>query len=159
MSDAKLSFNFGEVSFSAEGSAAWVKEQFERALKRLDETHVPAKTEGQGELKTKTPQGSGHQAHSNLAINSIAAKLEAKTGTDLVLAACFSLTRNQTESCSRVEILAEMKRATSYYKTTYNNNLSSYFTTLIKDKKILERSTDSYALSASARKDLEAKVA
>jgi hypothetical protein len=52
-----------------------------------------------------------------------------------------------------------MKRATSYYKTTYNNNLSSYFTTLIKDKKILERSTDSYALSASARKDLEAKVA
>jgi hypothetical protein len=128
-------------------------------LERFGETHATAKQENLSGAKARKQHGTETAASDTLAINSIAAKLDVKSGSDLVLAACFAITRSNVTSCSRTEILAEMRRATSYYKTSDKNNLSKYIKTLLKDKKILEQSSGSYALSAATRTDLEAKVA
>ena len=62
-------------------------------------------------------------------------------------------------SSSRAEILAEMKNAKGYYNANMNGNLSKSIASLVKAKRIHENASDSYSLSASEKKKVEAKVA
>lgn len=92
--------------------------------------------------------------------NTIAARLNSNSGSDLVICALAQLEFVQGKTSStRSDILAEMKSAASYYKSTYSNNLSKSFDTLLKSQRINQIAKDTYALSANERKQLEAKVA
>jgi hypothetical protein len=90
----------------------------------------------------------------------IAAHLDAKTGPELVICALARLQLQLGKSApSRTEILAEMKSATSYFKETMSSNLSSSLSSLVKAKRINQIAKDTYALSATERKKVEATVA
>ena len=60
---------------------------------------------------------------------------------------------------SRQEIIDEIKTASAYYKKTYLSNLSQSINNLMKDGKLLEPSTGTYSLSATAQADLKARLA
>ena len=62
-------------------------------------------------------------------------------------------------SSTRSDILAEMKSATSYYSETIRSNLSATLSNLTRSKRINQVGKDTYALSATERKQLEAKLA
>lgn len=94
-----------------------------------------------------------------LTTNSIAAKLKVKTGPDLVQAAAMRLTRMDHSTFTRTELIERMREATSYFKQTYINNLSKYISSLVAMGKLLESAKDTYALSDSAKTDLEARLA
>ena len=92
--------------------------------------------------------------------NSIAAKLDCKSGTDLVLAAAARLTLGEEQpSFSRQALLEEMKTASSYYKKTYGHNLNRSLHVLLKSKRLNERSHGNYTLTVNARQELESKLA
>jgi len=94
-----------------------------------------------------------------LTTNSIAAKLKVKTGPELVQAAAMRLARMNKPTFTRTELIERMREASSYFKQTYINNLSKYIGTLVATSKLLESAKDTYALSDSARTELEAKLA
>jgi hypothetical protein len=93
-----------------------------------------------------------------MTITSISAKLKVESGSDLLLAACISLTRSGRQSFSRRDLTQEMRQASGYFKETYISNLTKSFQSLVSSGKILEVSKDVFALSATALQDAEARL-
>jgi hypothetical protein len=90
---------------------------------------------------------------------SIAARLSAKTGPDLLLAAAARLNIvEDRDRFRRQDLLEEIKTASGYFKANMAKNLSQNLKTLIKDGKLIELANEVYTLSAGARTDLENKV-
>jgi len=96
----------------------------------------------------------------DLTTNTIAQIINAKTGSDLALAAIarVNIVKGQP-TAPRAEILDEMKQASTYYKDTYAGNLSAYLETLVKSKKINLVARATYALAAGERARLDPIVA
>lgn len=95
----------------------------------------------------------------DLSTSTIANRLNANSGKDLVIAACAHLNLVKGhDKFTRANILAEMKTATSYYKKTYNNNLSSTLQRLVKAGDLNEIGENTYALDAKKTKSLEATL-
>ena len=102
----------------------------------------------------------GHSGTPTFTTATLAAHRGAKTGPELLICALARLEFVQGKSSSsRAEILTEMKSATAYYNKNMAGNLTSIFTSLTSTRRIREIVTDSYALSATERKQVEAKVA
>lgn len=96
----------------------------------------------------------------SLTTGSIAGKIGAKSGSDLLLAAAGHLALvKKRDTFSRQALHDEMKSATAYYKKNYSTNLSSYLKTALKDGPLSETAKDTFALTAAAREDLEKKLA
>lgn len=96
----------------------------------------------------------------NFSTNTIAAHLGANSCPELVICAMAQLELVQGRTASgRAAILAEMKSATSYFNENMRKNMSAALSSLTKSKRINQISTDSYALSATEKKKVEAKVA
>jgi ABC-type transporter MlaC component len=95
-----------------------------------------------------------------MSTNSIAAKLGVKSGSNLLMAAAAHLALVKSASTfTRQQILHEMKTASSYYKKTYGNNLTSYLRGAISGGTLIENAENAYALGATARANLEKKLA
>lgn len=87
--------------------------------------------------------------------SSIASRLSVKSGPDLIVAAAAKLTLvDKQNRFSRASLLSEMQTATSYYKGSYNNNLSSYLKRLEKADRLRRGPKDLFALSPSELKTL-----
>jgi hypothetical protein len=110
-------------------------------------------------LQSEDDKGKGEHGKLQLSTTSIATKLSCTSGPELVIAAATHLTLcKKNEVFSRKQLLDDMKTASGFYRSTYRDNLTKYLKTLLKDK-LNERSTGQYALSASARKELESNLA
>jgi hypothetical protein len=94
-----------------------------------------------------------------MTITSISAKLKVESGSDLLLAACVSLTRSGRQSFSRKDLTQEMRQASGYFKESYVSNLTKSFQTLVGSGKLLEVSKEVYALSANALQEAEVRLA
>ena len=157
MSESSFSIRVGQNEISCAGNEQFLSEQIPVLLDYLKNlgTNQSANTSAGSPALASVPSA----APNNLAVNSIAAKIGIKAGTDLVLAAVYSLTRADKSQATRAEIVTEMKKATSYFKNSIVSNLSNYLSTLIKDGKLLEQGSENYALSVGARTEIESKLA
>jgi hypothetical protein len=90
----------------------------------------------------------------------LAARLNAKTGPELALAAAAHLTlvRDQ-HTFRRRDILTEMQSAPSYYNKNYSSNFSHILGSLVKEGKLVETAKETYALSASEKTSLKSRLA
>ena len=96
----------------------------------------------------------------NVSTTTIATKLGAKSGSDLVICAMAHLEFVQRKtSSSRAEILAEMKNARQYFKATMNSNLTRSLDALLMADRINDVAKNEYALTATERSKVEAKIA
>jgi len=66
-----------------------------------------------------------------LTTTSIAAKLNAKTGPDLVLAAAIRLNRLGKTTFTRTELIERMREAPTYFRQNYHKNLSQSINSLV----------------------------
>lgn len=115
----------------------------------------PASGDGNGGA---VPAGGGGAL--TYSTNTIAAHLDAKTGPELVISALAQLELVQGKSSSnRTEILAEMKGATTYYNQNMRSNMTKILAGLTSGKRINQVGKDMYALSATERRQVGAKVA
>ena len=93
---------------------------------------------------------------SQMTTRTIAARIGCKKGTDLAIAAAAQLTLFQGfETFTRQQLLDEMKQATTFFQKSYRANLTNYIQTLLKQRKLLEQASDTYALAAEERATME----
>lgn len=155
--DARIRLKLGDLEVEYEGSESFIKSNLlalvSEAIELLQERgdQIP-KAQVSPPLKDSDKQFSG-------TTSTIASKLSAKSGPDLIIAATTRLTLVLgLESFSRQQLLDEMKSASAYYKKSYSNNLSSYLQRLVKSNDLIEAATDTYALSASKRTEVEKTI-
>jgi hypothetical protein len=159
---SKLRIRIGEVEIEYEGAEEFLKQELPQLLKTAMELREPsAGSISGGTGKTgATGCSAGASKVASLTTESIAAKLGAKSGSDLLKAAAahLALVKNE-QAFSRQQLLSEMQGATSFYKKSYSTNLTKYIKTLQKDGFLSEIAKNSYALTAGARAELEKKLA
>lgn len=162
---SKLRIRIGEVEIDYEGTEEFLKEELPQLLKTAMELHRASggpSAGGTGKGKVGAPGGSAGASNvPTLTTGSIAAKLGAMSGSDLLMAAAAHLALvKKTEPFTRKQLLTEMQSATSYYKSSYSTNLTKYIkTALQKDGPLSETAKNAYALTAAARSELEKKLA
>lgn len=156
---SKVRIKAGTIEIEFEGSEDYMKDELP-ALVELLCSLSPAEESAEEEESVELQASSDTTKQKlQMTTNTIAAKLNAKKGGDLILAACAHLALVKgADTYTRSNILAEMKLATNYYKTTMNKNLSASLKTLVKQGKLLETSTDTYALHANTKATLESTL-
>jgi hypothetical protein len=155
---SKLRIRIGDVEIDYEGTEEFLKQELPELLKTAMELHRAAGPPGpSGDSVGNTAKDK--QQPLSLTTGTIAAKLKVSSGGDLLLAAAAHLTLvSKKETFSRKELLAEMQRASSYYKKSYSGNLTNYLKSAVDGDELLETATDEYALTAKTRAELEAKL-
>jgi hypothetical protein len=152
----KLKLKLGALEIEFEGSEEFITTGLMPLVEALQKVEVP-------DLPSPEPatKGGAHKhADATITTSTIAQKLGAASGRDLVLAAIARLLIvKQGEHASRLEILKEMRGAKSYFKRSYNNNLTKTLGALTTSGKFNDLGGDNYSLSAAARQELEQKIA
>ena len=154
---SKVKIKAGSIEIEFEGSEEYMKDELPALVELLYSlTPIEESAEEEEESVELQPTTDTSKQKLQITTNTIAAKLNAKKGGDLILAACAHLALVKgVDTYTRSNILAEMKLATSYYKTTMNKNLSASLKTLVKQSKLLETATDTYALHANTKTTIE----
>ena len=85
--------------------------------------------------------------------------LDAKSGPDLIMAAVVKkIIVDGDGTINRPAITSEMRKASSYYKRTYANNLSKYLDNLTKADRLRLVSDNTYGLPAKVREEIEPRL-
>lgn len=156
---SKLRIRIGDVEIDYEGTEEFLKQELPALLKTAMELHKAAGVSG----TRKVDEGFGgtqKAAVPNLTTGTIAARLKAKSGPTLLIAAAAHLTLVAKKATfSRQELLTEMQGATAYYKKSYSNNLTKHLSSVVDKEQLQETAKNAYALSADTRTELEAALA
>ena len=152
MSD-KIRIKVGTIELEYESEKALAKAD---ALELLASVSATAKARPGG---AATLDGAGDDADVEHSVSDIAQKIDAKTGPDLLKAAAASLTLVKNKpKFTRKELTTEMKLAGAYWKSSYTKNLGAYLKTLVRGGEFLQQGEKEYALSATAKSDIRAKL-
>jgi hypothetical protein len=110
---------------------------------------------GGGAPTSASGGGGGLKLH----VNSIAGKINAKTGADVAVAAAAYLQLVQDkDTFSRSELVAAMKSATKFYNKNYLSNLTKILNGLVGSK-FNQTGTDQYSLTQAEHASLETTLA
>jgi hypothetical protein len=155
----KLRIKIGDFEIDAEGEEQFVKndllEIVKSAMKLQDTTVVRTRDFAGGAEGGEDDRHSRHNVV-QLTTSSIAAKLNAKSGPDLIIAAAAQLTFVQNkESFGRNELLKQARTASAYFNENVRKNLSSHLNSLVRARKLNELSVGVFAIHAAARAELE----
>lgn len=164
MSTSKIKIKLGAIEVEYEGSETFLKEELPQLLAAVSDLYsksrhaLDSNPSESGSIVTANQNGAA-QKKIEATTGSLAAKLNVKSGPELVLAAAARLTFVLgSATFSRQKLIDEMKTATAYYKATYLNNLTQSLNNLVKDGKLNEPSQGNYALTAPSLKDLEQRI-
>lgn len=156
---SKIKIKAGLIEVEFEGSEEYMKEQLPSLVELLCSIAPDPTENSEGEKDELFVAPTNSKSKLQLTTNTIAAKLNVKTGSELILAACAHLTFVKgADTFKRSNISAEMKLASNYYKENFHKNLSSSLKTLVANGKLLETASDTYALSASTKSTLESSL-
>jgi hypothetical protein len=165
MTTSRISIKLGAIEVEYEGSESFLKEDLQELLRGVAQLYEQSKaalessSDSADEQQGNPAAAARSTAKLQATTGSIAAKLNASSGPELILAAAARLTLAlQMETFSRQKLTEEMKTATAYYKPTYVKNLSGYLKNLIKDGKLNEPSQGNFALTASSLRDMEQRL-
>jgi hypothetical protein len=161
---SKLRIKMGHIEFEYEGDAQFdteaIKDLFSHLESLVGVTPAAAfdahSTPSTNQTADTTDSG---DPMLNFSANTIAAKLGATTGSDLLLAAAAYLQFVKgRDSFKRQEAHDAMKAAKSYYKTNMGSNLSKSISTLIAAGRINELSNNEFSLSAAEQATLRGRL-
>tara|TARA_R110000751_G_scaffold79953_5_gene161183 strand:+ start:1915 stop:2442 length:528 start_codon:yes stop_codon:yes gene_type:complete len=157
---SKIKLKVGSVEIEFEGSEEYMKDQLPTLVELLC-TNAPNDEEEESTSTSDVlpPAGDSSEQKIEMTTNSIATKLNVKTGSDLIIAACAHLCLVKGHNTfTRKNILAEMQTASNFYTKSHVKNLSRYFKAVLTEGKLIERSQDNYALSSSEKSKLESTL-
>jgi hypothetical protein len=160
---SKIKIKMGAIEIEYEGSEQFLKDELPALLSAVSELYkssasLISKNDNNASSETSTASVVESKIQGTTA--TLAAKLGGGSGPELVMCAAARLTFVLgKDKFHRKELLAEMKTASSYYKSAYMNNLSKLLSSLLKSGKLMEPSTDNYSLSADSLQGIGAKLA
>lgn len=156
----KVRLKFGQSELDYEGPLSFLQNDFSVFMKEMADfcknhsTTMDADSPISSEETSK--QAPNKSKEFNLSTESIASRIQVKTGPELALAASIRLNLVKgEEEFSRQDILEEMRSAKAYYKKSMGSNLISHITGLVKNQSLNEISSGIYALSAAKRAEME----
>ena len=160
---SKIKIKTGRLEVEYEGSEDFMRDDLPKLLATVGTLLGHSQQIGEESSKddaadngTPSARGNGKFTGSTA---TLASKLQVASGTDLILAAAARLSIvDGNASFSRKQLAVEMKTASGYYKKTYMNNLSTYLQNLVKDQKLVEPATGTYALSTATRTSIEQRL-
>ncbi|PCJ73608.1 MAG: hypothetical protein COA53_12160 [Rhodobacteraceae bacterium] len=167
-SAVKIKIKIGLLELEYEGGSEFLEGGLEGLLESMSElsTNIPVSPISSGLAGTPTSSSapvstnSAQSMNLNVSTETVASHLGGKTGVELAISAMAHLQIIKgKQSCSRSEIFAEMKTATSYYTESKGKNLSASLSSLVKSKRVNNVSTNIYSLSADERKSAEGTIA
>jgi hypothetical protein len=155
--ECKIRIRVGNIEVEYEGAEAYLKNDLPNLIEYLAGLPVGDEPAAEPEEEEVLPPTSDlSKKKLELTTNSIAGMLNAKSGPDLVLAACAHLHLVKgAETFHRKNILAEMRSANNYFTRSSAGNFSKSLSSLVKDRKLMERTEDTYALDAKTLSELQ----
>jgi hypothetical protein len=162
MSEARTRIKYGD--FEIEGSETLITESFiKEQLPEIVKTLATALRPTTGQTLSQTPitphSTGGLTGELSITTNNIAAKLGCSSATDLIIAAAAHLHFVKGKAqFTRMEILDEMKSATSYFTETMRKNMSRNLSVAVRSNQLNERSKDTYALTSGTIAELSQKL-
>jgi hypothetical protein len=160
MSTSKIRIKFGTIEVEYEGSESFLKDELGGLLSTVSELFqnlhgtLPEPVVKPNSEASELPQGRG-RLKLQMTTGTIAARLQAKSGADLALAAAVKITLvDGVQKFSRQSLIDEMKSASALYTPSYVNNLTRTLHTLVKDNKLNEPSKGHFALTNQSEQDL-----
>lgn len=163
---SKLKIRMGHIEFEYEGDAQFDTEAIKDLFTHL-ESLVGITPAAAFDVSAAIPvapvdalNGSGVEPELNYSPNTIAARLNATTGPDLLLAAAayLQLVKGH-ESFQRQAVLDTMKIAKTYYKANMRGNLSKMISTLVGAGRINELANSEFSLSATEQTAIRTRLA
>ncbi len=158
-STSKIRIKIGAIEVEYEGDHGYLVDDLPKLLAKIVELRDnsvlgdPTPGEDAPTNTTVKPPATGTVA-------AIAAKLGVKSGSDLIIAAATKLTLvDGQDRFSRKSLLESMQTASSYYKQSMSSNLTKFLNGLLKDNRLTEPSSGYFALTPSARTQLEGQLA
>ena len=162
---AKVRIKAGPVEFEYEGETELgvtdIKDLFSHIEKLFK---APGLREGgeinsAGDSKDLANQANTTKQGAKLHINSVAQKLNAKSGSEVAIAAAATMqVFDGKETFSRNELLDMMKKATMYYNTNMSSNLTKILGTLV-GAKFNQVSDGVYCLTAAEYQRVSTELA
>lgn len=163
----KLKIKMGHIEFEYEGEAPYDTESVKDLFTHLETLMVAAPA---GAFDTPSParpasaetaaEASFATELENLAPTTIAARLDAKTGPDLAIAAAAYLQICQgKQTFTRSDLRSAMQTATSFYTAQMNKNLTNIIRTIVLSKRVNSLEGGAMSLSAGEMSALRAKLA
>ena len=161
---AKLHVKIDGVSVTYEGPADLLEERLAPLVREismaLDGRRVESRDhESRLPMEEDQPVRAPKDANAVGTIDNVAAKLDCKTGPDLIVATAAFLTfgAKAVPRFNRRHLLDEMKTS-SYHKKTYTSNMSTYLQGLVKKQKLSEVTKGEYQLPPAHRDELKTKL-
>ncbi len=159
----KIRLKIGEVEIEYEGNKTYLEQELVQLMEKVASCSnklVNGILADQPKFATKGDDTPSGKPVVQMTVDTIAARLDAKTAADVTMAAIAYLALVEGRAqFSRSELLSCMKTAKNYYKLSMSKNLSGTISRLLKAKRINEITNGSYALPAAEKKVLEKKLA
>lgn len=157
---AKIRLKIGQLEIEYEGKESFLQDGLLNLMKKV----VSFYAENKASIPAAPAPAPATNDLASVALdhstNTIATILGVKTGPELVVAASAHLTLVQgKDRFNRKELLTEMQTAASFYKSSYGNNLSKYLDRLVKADRLRLVGKNTYAISATEKQSLDAKLA
>ena len=164
----KLHVEIGDFSISYEGPADLLEERLTPLVREI----LSIGLEGSGAVRRESRKQEARSASeedppvgADLAtgvvgtLNNVAAKLDCKTGPELIVATAAFLTfgAKAMQRFGRKDLLDEMKMS-SYYKASFSSNMSTYLQRLVKKQELTEAGKNVYQLPPARHDELKARL-
>ncbi len=159
----KIRFKYSDIEIECEGNESFIVNDISNVVakiisqfKEVDFTppHNPVLAQVVGEKPIE------NKLEFDYSVNAIAARMNVKTGPELIIAASAQLTFSENKNLfTSKEIHATMKLATGHYNKSMGSNLATYINNLVKKGKLNQNTKGEYALSAGEKKVLEKLIA
>lgn len=159
---SKIRIKLGAIEVEYEGEHDFLEKDVLSLVRDLMEIAPSALPPAPNQQQMGGGQGAqgGQGGGGTGTVSTYAAKLKVASGPNLILAALLQAAKvDGTTSLKRNGLLAAMKSAKAYYKTSYSNNLSTSLKNLVKAKDINEVAADEYAISPARMTALETQLA
>ena len=161
MSDnvARIHLKIGDLEVEYEGGESFLRDDLSTILDAMAEClkeHGIVRV-SDSPSDAKEIGGATHRdLELDLSTATIISRMNAETGPELAMAAATNLTLvENVNTFSRADILAAMKKATSYYKASMGSNLTGTLKRLVKTNRLNENAANVYALTVNEKKKME----
>lgn len=149
---------FGALTVEVEATRSFLRDDFLNVLHDLREfaAEAPSTAIVTNSSSNGVAVASAPESRLDLTTSSIAAAMNARTGSQLAMAAAAKLTLcDGRDRFNRRDVMAEMRSAGSFFKKTYSSNFTNYLNTLLKDRKLNEVGNGVYALPEATRREVQ----
>lgn len=155
--ESRIKIKVGALEVEYEGSEEFIKKEFTELLITVSTLLQNKSTSEKYENNKVQTSPSDNNTDDKCfgTTNAIAAKLDVKSGPELIMAAAAHLTFVKGhKSLQRRDLLSEIKSATSYFDKNMSKNYSNNLESLIKNKRLVEHDKDVFAVPAKERQRL-----